>query len=179
MNDTKFDWQLPDSLARAIRFEHRIHSPYVTLVLWLTASQPYIARAKQASCLLDWPSMFTVTGCSAFPFCSPRKPLIRLNIKNKNFSFWKVHGIMSCKVNVKHFARDPKYSWFHEPSKYRIHFFNTLIQTFLQCKSLNIYTCYWFKNIYFKSVYTYNTILNHTNIRIRMEARAYWVILLK
>ena len=29
----KFDRQLPSSLARAIRFEHRTHSPEVTLVL--------------------------------------------------------------------------------------------------------------------------------------------------
>ena len=26
------------------------------------------------------------------------------------FDFWKVHGFT-------YFARDPKYSWFHEPSK--------------------------------------------------------------
>ena len=49
MNDTKFDWQLPSSLARAIRFEQRIHSPDVTLMLWLTVSYTWVARAKQAS----------------------------------------------------------------------------------------------------------------------------------
>ena len=31
--------------------------------------------------------------------------------------------LVSCKVNVKPFARDPKYSWFHEHSKYLIHSF--------------------------------------------------------
>ena len=54
MNDTKFDWQLPSLLARAIRFENRIHSPDVTLVLWLTANRILVARVKQASCLLHW-----------------------------------------------------------------------------------------------------------------------------
>ena len=29
---------------------------------------------------------------------------------------------VSCKVNVTYFARDPKYSWFHDHSKNRIHF---------------------------------------------------------
>ena len=33
MNDTKIDRQLPSSLAHAIRFEHRTHSPEVTQVL--------------------------------------------------------------------------------------------------------------------------------------------------
>ena len=33
MNETKFDWQMPSSLARAIHFAYRIHLPDVTLVL--------------------------------------------------------------------------------------------------------------------------------------------------
>ena len=49
MNYTKFDWHLPSSLARAIRCEHRIHSPDVTPMLWLTASHTWVARAKQVS----------------------------------------------------------------------------------------------------------------------------------
>ena len=38
--------------------EHRTHSPEVILVLWLTASHIWVARAKQASCLLHWLSAF-------------------------------------------------------------------------------------------------------------------------
>ena len=56
----KFDWQLPSSLACAIRFEHRSHLPEVTMVLWLTASHTRVAHAKQASCLLHWLSVFTL-----------------------------------------------------------------------------------------------------------------------
>ena len=37
----KFDWQLPGSLACAIRFKHRTHSPEVTVVLWLTAGHTW------------------------------------------------------------------------------------------------------------------------------------------
>ena len=82
MNDTKFDWQLPSSLARAISVEHRIHSPYVTLVLWLKASHTWVACAKQASCLLHWFSLFTLA-VPLFHFALPTKPLIRLNITYK------------------------------------------------------------------------------------------------
>ena len=76
-------------------------------------------------------------GCSAFPFNTPTKPLLRSHIKYKTvvfpklqiifiiyifeikskykqyIHFWSVFGIMnrllrvSCKVNI---ARDPKYS---------------------------------------------------------------------
>ena len=60
MDDIKFVWQLPNSHARAIRFEHLIHSSDVTLVLWLTASHTRVAREKQASVLLHWLSVFTL-----------------------------------------------------------------------------------------------------------------------
>ena len=56
MNDTKFDWQLPSSLLCAICFEHQIHSPDVTLVLWLAVSHTWVACAK----LLHWLSVFTL-----------------------------------------------------------------------------------------------------------------------
>ena len=38
------------------------------------------------------------------------------------------------------FARDPKYSWFHEPSKNRIHFLNERLQDSLKAcfKNVNI-----------------------------------------
>ena len=53
----KFDLQLASSLDHAIGFEHRIHSPEVTLVLWLTASHTWVARAKQALvCSIGCPS---------------------------------------------------------------------------------------------------------------------------
>ena len=48
-------------IARAIRFEHRTHSPEVALVLLLTASHIRVARAKHASCLLHWLSMFMLS----------------------------------------------------------------------------------------------------------------------
>ena len=57
----KFDWQLPSSLAHAIGFKHQTHLPEVILVLWLKASHTQVARAKQASCLLHWLSMFILT----------------------------------------------------------------------------------------------------------------------
>ena len=68
MNYTKFDWQLQSSLARVIRFEYRIHSPDVTLVLWLTASHTGDSRAKQASCLLHCLSVFTRLAVPLFRF---------------------------------------------------------------------------------------------------------------
>ena len=36
------------------------YSPDVSLVLWLTASHTWVARAKQAPCLLHWLSVFTL-----------------------------------------------------------------------------------------------------------------------
>ena len=81
----KIDWQLPSSLARAIRFEHRPHLPEVTLVLWLTVSYTQVTRAKQASCLLHWSS------CSCWLFCfsvlhsNRTVNTIILNIKNVLF----------------------------------------------------------------------------------------------
>ena len=60
MNDKNFDWHLPSSLAHAIPVEHRIHAPDVTLVLWLTASNTWVTRAKQDSCLLNWLSVLTM-----------------------------------------------------------------------------------------------------------------------
>ena len=47
-------------IVRAIRFEHRAHTPKVTQVLWLTASHIRVTCAKQSSCLLHWLSMFKV-----------------------------------------------------------------------------------------------------------------------
>ena len=81
MDDTKFDRKLPSSLARAIRFEHRIHSLDVTLVLWLTASHTWVARAK----LFFAPLAGRVqAGCCAFPFYTPTKPLMQVYFKYKN-----------------------------------------------------------------------------------------------
>ena len=54
--------------------------------------------------------------------------------------------------------------------------FNVLVNLFH--KSINTIDSIWFKNIYFKSVYTTQYIYNHPNIRIRTEARAYQVLLL-
>ena len=84
MNDPKFDWQLPSSLAHAIRLEHQIHSPDVTLVLWLTASHTRVTRAKLASCLLHWLFMFTPAVLLFRFILKKNKTLIRLNIKNKH-----------------------------------------------------------------------------------------------
>ena len=81
-------WQLPSSLAHAIRFKHGAHSPEVTLVLRLTASHNRVAHAKQASCLLHWLSMFVVA-VPLFHF-TLTKPLIRFHIKYKIVSFPKL-----------------------------------------------------------------------------------------
>ena len=69
MNNTKFDWQLSSSRARAICFELWIHFRDVTLVLWLTASHTGVSRAKQASCLLHWLSVFTLLVSSCRSSC--------------------------------------------------------------------------------------------------------------
>ena len=82
----KFDWQLPSSHARAKRFENWIHSPEVTLVLWLTGSHTWAACAKQASCFLYWLSVFTL----AVPFFRFTLQKIQLHIKYKTVLFPKL-----------------------------------------------------------------------------------------
>ena len=46
----KFDWQLPSSIARALGFEHQIHSPEVTLVL--IDSETHLSRTCMQNKLL-------------------------------------------------------------------------------------------------------------------------------
>ena len=79
MHDTKFDWQLPSSLTRAICFEHRIHSPDVTLVLWLTSSHTWVKRQRKKGFLFTPLAACVHTGCST----TRTKPLRQLNIKYK------------------------------------------------------------------------------------------------
>ena len=97
----RFDWQLPSSLARAIRPEHRTYLPEVILVLRLTASHTRVARAKQASCFLHWLSVFGI--------------ILKLTWRSSGFTY---------------FARDPKYSSFHEHSKNWIHVLHVSIAIF-------------------------------------------------
>ena len=80
MNDTKFDWQLPSSLACAIRFENRIHLPDTGVVI---DSKPHLSFMCKTSFLFAPLAVHVHTGCSAFPFCTPTKPLMQLNIKYK------------------------------------------------------------------------------------------------
>ena len=80
MNYTKFDWQLPSSIARAIRFEHWTHSPEVILVLWLTAHMSHTCKTSHLFAPL---AVRVKVGCSAFPLYTPTKPLIRLYFKYK------------------------------------------------------------------------------------------------
>ena len=62
-----------------MHFERRIHSPELTLVFWLTASHSWVARAKEASCLLHWLPMFTL----AVQLYTPAKSFIWLHIEYK------------------------------------------------------------------------------------------------
>ena len=57
------------------------HWPQVTLVWWLAARHTRVARAKQASCLHHWLSVFALAVPLKIPFYTPTELLIRLHIK--------------------------------------------------------------------------------------------------
>ena len=46
-------------------------------------SEPYLSRTCKTSFLFAQLDVRVHTGCSAIPFCTPTKPLIRLNIEHK------------------------------------------------------------------------------------------------
>ena len=57
-----------------------------------------------------------------------------VNLSNK-FNFWNVNGNMNTSCLLQsYFARDPKYSWFHEHSKNWIHFLNVKVSFLLTMK---------------------------------------------
>ena len=94
-------------------------------------SEPHPCRTCKSSLVFAPLAVRVQAGYSAFPFYTPTKLLIRLYFKCKTVPIpliiMKVR--VSCNVNVKNFARDPKYSWFHEHYKYWIHFLNTCRRT--------------------------------------------------
>ena len=72
---------LPSLLARATRFEHRSDTGFVIV------SEPHLSRTYKASLLFALLAVRVHTGCSAFPFFTQTKPLIRLHILHNCFFF--------------------------------------------------------------------------------------------
>ena len=56
-------------------------------------SEPYPSRTCKTSLLCAPLAVRLHTGCSAFPFCTPTKPLIQLHIKYKTVLFPKLQTI--------------------------------------------------------------------------------------
>ena len=79
MNDTKFEWQLPSPLARAIGNNSFARSDTGGVI----DSEPLPSRTCKTSLLFASLAVRVQAGCSVFQFHTPTKPLIWLYFKYK------------------------------------------------------------------------------------------------